>query len=284
MTNYKLNSQEKHNFLQRFPYHNPNPVPSDYVIGVIDNNGESYAAELLGIMIGGGTKADYSKVYEYVIRNKTGRLQALALTARISDELFDEFYTSVLPDNFKHISNSKKLYRHPDFFLKVWNAYRNGRYTMFFYLPDKPNYDNIVMPEPFTYSERAHILYDEDRRFGLATIPTVIQELFKNNILNEPVNVRASYARARWADPDTLDSLKNDKVRDVINNLALNPFLLDKTAEYLIDNHKSPGIRKGLAQTTKSFNILNKIYHSTKSEHILKAVMNNPLSKTGGVK
>lgn len=284
MTNYKLNEKEKHVLLTSFPYYNPKPVDPDYIIGVINSNGESYAAELLGIMIGGGTKADYSKVYEYVIRNKTGRLQALALTARISNELFDEFYTRVLPDNFKHISNSKKLYRHPDFFLKVWNAHRNGRYNMFFHLPDRPNYENIIMPEDSTPEERAHIMYDEDRRFGLTSIPDVLLDFYKNNILNEPVNVRASYARAHWADPYTLDSLKTDKVREVINNLALNPFLLDETAEYLIDNHKSPGIRIGLAQTTKSFNILNKIYHSTKSEHILKAVMKNPLSKTGGTK
>lgn len=284
MTNYKLNSQEKHKLLTSFPSYNSKSIPVDYIIGVINSNGESYAVELLRMMIGGGTKTNYNEVYEYVIKNKTGRLQATALTAPISNELFDEYYTNVVPDNFKHISYSHQLYRHPDFFIKVWNACRRDRYVMFTYLPDTPDYKNIIMPNASTYEERTHILYEEDRRFGLESLPDALLEFFKNNILNEPVNVRASYARARWADPDALDSLKTDKVRDVINDLAINPYLSDETAEYLIDNHKSPGIRKGLAQTTKSFNILNKIYHSTKSENILKAVMKNPLSKTGGIK
>lgn len=93
-----------------------------------------------------------------------------------------------------------------------------------------------------------------------------------------PKDVRAEYADSSYiALPKVLDTLKDDPYRPVINHLAGNRAAWSSTHEYLIGKHKSPGIRTSVAMVTGDNALLNKIYNSTKSEGIRKAVEDNPV-------
>ena len=76
--------------------------------------------------------------------------------------------------------------------------------------------------------------------------------------------------------PEILDSLKDDPHRPVINAIARNSSALVSTHEYLIDNHKSSGIRTSIAMVTENSYLLNKIYFGTKSKEIRYWVECNP--------
>lgn len=107
--------------------------------------------------------------------------------------------------------------------------------------------------------ECAHVIHDEIRS-GKTT-----------NTLRE------AYAGASFALPEILDTLKDDKSRPVINAVARNSSAWVSTHEHLVASHKTPAIRISVAYATNDNDLLNKIYHGTKSKDIREAVENNPV-------
>lgn len=80
---------------------------------------------------------------------------------------------------------------------------------------------------------------------------------------------REAYAGAVYvALPEILDQLKDDPHRPVINAIARNGSAWVSTHEYLISQHKSSGIRTTIVAVTEDNDLLNKIYHGTKSKDI----------------
>lgn len=109
----------------------------------------------------------------------------------------------------------------------------------------------------------------DSRIFGF-----VNAEIIGGNVSN---TVRESYAGSNGvASPEILDEWKNDPCRPVINAIARNSFAWPSTHEYLVDKHKSSGIRISIAMVTEDSDLLNKIYHGTKSEEIRYWVRANP--------
>lgn len=93
-----------------------------------------------------------------------------------------------------------------------------------------------------------------------------------------PNAVREAYAESVWlALPEILDSLKDDVFRPVINAITRNGSAWVSTHEYLVDNHKSSLIRCFIAMVTEDNDLLNKIYHGTKSKDIRYWVECNPV-------
>jgi hypothetical protein len=88
---------------------------------------------------------------------------------------------------------------------------------------------------------------------------------------------REAYADARQvALPEILDALKDDPHRPVINAIARNSSAWTSTHEYLLGNHKSPGIRIFIIAATEDNDLLNKIYRGTKSKDIREQVEHHP--------
>jgi 23S rRNA U2552 (ribose-2'-O)-methylase RlmE/FtsJ len=99
-------------------------------------------------------------------------------------------------------------------------------------------------------------------------------EILSGNASNAVREVYAgSYA---VVSPEILDGLKDDPYRPVINAIARNSSALASTHEYLINKHKSSGIRISIAMVTENNDLLNKIYHGTKSAEIRCSVECNP--------
>ena len=94
-------------------------------------------------------------------------------------------------------------------------------------------------------------------------------------------STREAYAEAVYvALPEILDTLKTDPYRPVINAIARNGSAWVTTHEYLVDNHKSSGIRITISAVTNDNQLLNKIYHGTKSQEIRFWVEQNPAFKS----
>lgn len=92
------------------------------------------------------------------------------------------------------------------------------------------------------------------------------------------IKVREAYAEAsHLAIPKILDELKKDPARPVVNAVAKNSAAWGSTHEYLVNNHKTPAIRISVATVTKDNDLLNKIYHGTKSKDIRDSVVKNPI-------
>jgi hypothetical protein len=109
----------------------------------------------------------------------------------------------------------------------------------------------------------------DSRIFGF-----VNAEIVGGNVSN---TVRESYAGSNGvALPEILDEWKDDPCRPVINAIARNASAWPSTHEYLVDKHKSSGIRISIAMVTEDSGLLNKIYHGTKSEEIRYWVRANP--------
>lgn len=118
---------------------------------------------------------------------------------------------------------------------------------------DRALHDNLTV-DP----ECAYIAHDELRK-GKPTIST-----------------REAYAEAsNVALPDILDKLKEDPARPVINAVARNSSAWVSTHEHLVMSHKTPAIRIYIATVTKDNDLLNKIYHGTKSKEIREHVEMN---------
>lgn len=118
------------------------------------------------------------------------------------------------------------------------------------HLNNRPNID----------PECAHIVHDEMRKG------------------NPSASLREEYAGASFiALPEILDTLKSDPSRPVINALAGNSASWVSTHEHLVANHKTPAIRISVARVTTDNDLLNKIYHGTKSKDIREAVEENPV-------
>lgn len=90
------------------------------------------------------------------------------------------------------------------------------------------------------------------------------------------ISTREAYAEASHvALPDILDKLKEDPARPVINAVARNASAWVSTHEHLVMSHKTPAIRIYIATVTKDNDLLNKIYHGTKSKEIREHVEMN---------
>lgn len=89
--------------------------------------------------------------------------------------------------------------------------------------------------------------------------------------------VREVYAgSAGLARPEILDGLKDDSCRPVINAIARNSASWVSTHEYLATKHRSSDIRTSIAMVTEDNDLLNKMYHGTKSKDIRFWVEANP--------
>lgn len=117
-------------------------------------------------------------------------------------------------------------------------------------------------------------------RIGSPLIDSRIFDLINDEISSGKASnaVREAYAGSDGVvSPEILDGLKDDPFRPVINAIARNSSALVSTHEYLIDNHKSSGIRSSIAMVTGDSYLLNKIYLGTKSKDIRYWVESNPM-------
>lgn len=89
--------------------------------------------------------------------------------------------------------------------------------------------------------------------------------------------LREAYAGADFALPEILDALKDDPSRPVINAVARNKAAWVSTHEHLVASHKTPAIHISVAYATTDNDLLNKIYHGTKSKDIREVVEKNPV-------
>lgn len=135
----------------------------------------------------------------------------------------------------------------------------------FFWEKNKSDRNNLIRTLNWALSENrpvdsecAYIVHDEIRK-GKPTI-----------------NTREAYAAASHvALPDILDKLKTDPARPVINAVARNSAAWVSTHEHLVTSHKTPAIRIYVATVTTDNDLLNKIYHGTKSKEIREHVEMN---------
>lgn len=89
--------------------------------------------------------------------------------------------------------------------------------------------------------------------------------------------LREAYAsNPNIATPEMLDRLKDDTSRPVVNAVAGNSSAWVSTHDYLAGHHKTPAIRISIARVTNNNELLNKIYHGTKSKDIRERVEKNP--------
>lgn len=137
----------------------------------------------------------------------------------------------------------------------MWTKAKNSQTGLiqtlnYAHLNNRPNID----------PECAHVVHDEIRNG------------------NPSASLREAYASASFiALPEILDTFKSDSSRPVINALAGNNAAWVSTHEHLVASHKTPAIRISVAQVTKDNDLLNKIYHGTKSKDIREAVEKNPV-------
>lgn len=142
----------------------------------------------------------------------------------------------------------------------VWNSRCVEDVEVFnhFWQNNKPNRDSLIRTLDRAIfnnlpvdPECAYIAHDEMRN-GKPTVST-----------------REAYAEASHvALPEILDKLKEDSARPVINGVARNASAWVSTHEHLVNSHKTPAIRIYIATVTKDNDLLNKIYHGTKSKDI----------------
>jgi hypothetical protein len=119
--------------------------------------------------------------------------------------------------------------------------------------------------------------------FAVRDVPQLVDSRVFAVIHDEMLSGQASNAvREMYAgsyavvSPEVLDGLKDDPCRPVINAIARNSSAWSSTHEYLINNHKSSGIRISIAMVTDNNDLLNMIYHGTKSAEIRYWVECNP--------
>lgn len=131
-----------------------------------------------------------------------------------------------------------------------------------------------------------HLLLDTiDRAFFVAKYkeenPLVDNRVFgfiEQRIHSASKPARQMYANrfTEWNSPVGLDSLKDDKALEVIENLARNTKAWGSTLEYLLDNRYSTGLALHIAWATSSNQLLNKIYHGATSQEVYEMVTSNP--------
>lgn len=172
---------------------------------------------------------------------------------------FDTFKEAVLGDRL--LPSYKKF--------MCGNVYALKELEVFQKLWSIRGFDDMLIP-------RVHWTLEEEK---LDLIDGRIFAFIEATILNASNYARelySSYYFAPWASSTVLDSLKDDKNRAVVNNLANNPLLLVSTQTYMTERYKTPSVRISIAQLTKDNVLLNKIYAGTKSKDIRAAVENNP--------
>lgn len=229
-----------------------------------------------------GNKHVYAHIFDYFIKNTTGVMRLKALMG--SDNYFskDEFdsYLSLLNEDerIKILGESKFISFFPEEFTFIWKTKPTKRARI---LEDMPysgsKYKGFnSWEEKFKDQEHQHLYIKE-------LLDEQIFDVIDSTILDSSGTARAQYASKYWANPTILDVLKDDKIRDVINSVAYNPFISFDTAVYLIENHKTPDIRVSIARNTRDYDILRIIWDSTNSKQIREAVKENPFFKNTGI-
>ena len=99
----------------------------------------------------------------------------------------------------------------------------------------------------------------------------------EREILTASRYARSCYCWFSWSVPEVLDTLKDDSFYPVLHHLAANRRAWLSTHAYMAGKHRHPSIRIGIAQTTRSNELLNRIYDGTRSTAIREAVQANPV-------
>lgn len=193
------------------------------------------------------------------LRNdKDSEIQVEALCNPLTD--YSVYKDAVLNRKFsawakKNLCWNKRVVEDVEVFGFLWTTIRNEQTNLISTLSSAHFYDY-----PNIDPECVHIIHDEIRSG------------------NTSASLREEYARHDTiALPEILDTLKTDSSRPVINAVARNSAAWVSTHEYLVTNHKTPAIRISVASATKDNDLLNRIYHGTKSKDIREAVEKNPV-------
>jgi hypothetical protein len=139
-------------------------------------------------------------------------------------------------------------------FEHLWTTVKNT-HTDLVHILNRAHYQNYPTIDP----ECAHVIHDHIRKEKTTA------------------TLREAYAGSVIALPEILDQLKTDSSRPVINAVAKNGNAWVSTHEHLASSHKTPAIRLSIALVTKDNELLNKIYHGTKSKEIRERVEKNPI-------
>lgn len=195
----------------------------------------------------------------YRLRTDTAEtVRVHALLNPLTD--YTVYATSVLTNHFSVAS--KKLFcsnfrtvGHLEVFESLWNTVKGAP-------PILINTLNFAVRDaPDMVDSRVFTVINDEILSGVAS--NAVREVYAGSYL--------------VVSPDILDGLKDDPCRPVINAIARNSSALASTHEYLINKHKSSGIRVSIAMVTDNNDLLNKIYRGTKSAEIRYWVECNPV-------
>lgn len=224
----------------------------------------------------------YAHIFDYFIKNTTGALRLKALMGSdnyFSQEEFDSYLSLFNEDErIKILSSSKFISFYPEEFITIWKSKPTKRASI---LEDMPRSGSKY--RGFNSWEEKFEDQEHQRLYVKGLLDERVFDVIDSTILDSAGTARALYASKAWANPDILDAMKSDKIRDVINSVAYNPFINFDTAVYLIENHKTPDIRISIACYTRDPDILRIIWDSTKSDKIRESVMGNPYFKDSGI-
>lgn len=190
--------------------------------------------------------------------DKNSKVKATALANESID--FSVLKKCVMRETFKpsyaRIFASNALFGTDlDLFVHTWNTYPNSHFELLYALNRTALIDGDKSP------------HMHDPRI-LAFIEPLIP--------HEDKKARAEYASSvAYANPAVLDQLKEDRFREVINNVACNGRAWPSTHEFLVDHHKTTWIRQWIATVSRDNNLLNKIHKGTTSVDIRGAVERN---------
>lgn len=216
--------------------------------------------------------------FDYIIKNTSGSLRVKAFSKGeyyLNRQLFEENLSLVTShsERLRIIGISKYAYLYPDEFIEIWKTKPRQHWHLINSIPSKNIYK-------YKLDYKGRFQWQEDSlNYAYSVVDERIFNIINSTILDSNSDARENYASAFWADGETLDKLKHDKVRNVINSLARNPFINFDTAKYLVLNHKTPNIRIDIARNARDNDLLRIIWESTNSKQIREAVSNNPYFK-----
>lgn len=125
-------------------------------------------------------------------------------------------------------------------------------------------------------TDSSHVLYDVAPSSSPIDpkVLTMLHDLIRKDEASNAV--KAVYARVSVALPELLDTLKDYPYKPVIDAIALNRSAWVSTHEYIYAHQRTTLVTSSIAWATRDNELLNRIYHRTKSNAIRWAVENNP--------
>lgn len=217
--------------------------------------------------------AEASLIPQWVVQSLTSDRNAIVRANAYCNPLtpYPEFKDFVFTEKLslkakQLLSSNTRILKSKEIFVSLWEtpSLRVNLVSRVYGAIIRPVVDNFV---------------DIEFRRPVAEVDPEIFTFLHYEILSEEMSnaVRVEYAGADGvASPKVLDFLKKDPHRPVISAIARNSTARVSTQQYILDHHKSSGLRLSMPMSSTDNGILNRIHRETKSEDIRYWVENNP--------